>query len=129
MPTPMTKGNERRSIALAIPVQPGQLEAWRAFVAELHGPRAAEYQAHLARRGIVSEQIFHQPTPQGDIVILVVTAEDPALSMAVLAQPQEPFDRWFVEQLHAFHGITPEVLGQLRPGERVASWPPAAVGL
>ena len=108
-------------LVLALPLLPGKLEAWQAFVEDVQGPRAPEYRAHLARRGITREQVFHQPTPEGDIVILVITCEDPTRVTAVLAEPREPFDRWFVQQLHAFHGITREVLRQLRPGECVAS--------
>lgn len=114
-------------IAIALPLVPGQLEAWGAFVTELQGPRRPEYDASLARRGVTREQVFHQPTPQGDIVILVIEAADPARAMAALADPQHPFDRWFADQVRAFHGIAPEVLPQIRPGELVAAWTAPAV--
>ena len=116
------------TLALALPIQPGKLDAWRGFVADLHGTRAADYRAHLARRGITAEQAFHQPTPQGDIAILVITCADPDLMVGVLATPHEPFDRWVAERLQELHGITPDVLAQLRPGTLVGTWPPAGVG-
>jgi hypothetical protein len=111
------------TIALALPVRPGMLDAWLDFIMALEGPRAAEHAAHQARCGVVREAAFHQPTPQGDIVILTVACEDPALYLGALARPHEDFDRWYLARLEAIHGITPEVLAQLRPGELVATWP------
>lgn len=109
-------------IALTLPLLPGQLAAWQAFVLELHGPRAQQFAAHRQRVGLDTVHVFHQPTPQGDLVIWYMDGADPTGSFAKVAASTDAFDRWYVDQLEALHGISREVLAKVRPGKLAAGW-------
>lgn len=109
-------------IALTLPLVPGQLESWKAFVLELHGPRRAAYDAHRRRVGLDTVQLFHQPTPQGDLVTWYMDGPDAPGSFARLAASEDDFDLWFCDQLKQLHGMSREILAQVRPGKLAAGW-------
>jgi hypothetical protein len=109
-------------IALTLPLLPGQLAAWQSFVLELHGPLAAEFAEHRQRVGLDTVHVFHQPTPQGDLVIWYMDGDDPTGSFAKVAASDDDFDCWYVDQLQALHGISREVLAEVRPGKLAAGW-------
>ncbi len=91
-------------MAVAMPILPGKFEEWRAWIAELMGPRHAEYEAARRRQG-VRETSFLQQTPMGDLAIIVWEGDDPAASMAAMAASKDPFDRWMAEKAMEFHGV------------------------
>jgi len=92
------------SIASAIPILPGKLEAWRQFVAEMHGPRRMEHAASRRRLGITTERAYLQQTPQGEFAVVFFEAPDVGQMMQGFATSQEPFDIWFREQVLDVHG-------------------------
>ena len=108
-----------QTIALALPLVPGKLEAWRAFRTELTGARAEAYQGFMKRLGLSREQAFHQPTPEGDIAVLVIAGEDPGAMFGKLVGSTDPFDRWYVEQVTELHGMNRAIMQQVRPGTLV----------
>lgn len=110
------------TVALTLPLVPGQLPAWQAFVQELQGPRAAAFQAHRTRLGLSGLQLFHQPTPQGELVIWALSGAEPQAAFGQLAASEDAFDLWYVDQLQALHGMGREVLAQVRPGQLTAAW-------
>jgi hypothetical protein len=93
-------------MALALPILPGKTPAWRAFIAELNGPRRQEF-ADSRRRAGVREQTFLQQTPMGDLVIVTLEGDDPASSFGQLMTGTDAFSQWFGEQAMAAHGDLP----------------------
>src|SRR5689334_3436962 len=84
--------------AFAVPLTPGKTEEWRQWSAELVGPRNEEYLASRRRLGMITERVYLQQTPQGDMAVIVAEAEDLARVYQGLATSQEPFDVWFRER-------------------------------
>jgi hypothetical protein len=85
-------------IAFALPLTPGKTEEWRQWSAELAGLRHEEYLASQRRLGMTTERAYLQQTPQGDMVIVIVEAEDLPRVFQGIATSQEPFDVSFRER-------------------------------
>ena len=64
-------------MAVAFPILPGKTAEWRAWMAELNGPRREEF-VESRRRAGVHERTFLQSTPMGDLVIVTLEGDDPA---------------------------------------------------
>ncbi len=82
-------------LAMVLPLVPGKTAAWRQRMAELAGPRRAEFAAARRRQGVTRERIWLQPAPEGDLEILYLEVDDPARAFQEIAASQEPFDVWF----------------------------------
>lgn len=83
------------AIALAMPILSGKTDAWRAAIAELNGPRRAEFAAARERQGIRRQRQWLQSSPVGDIEIIILETDDVAHAFGAIATSEEPFDRWF----------------------------------
>jgi hypothetical protein len=91
-------------MAVAFPIAPGKTEDWKRFIAELNGPRRADFVA--SRKGIgARERTFLQPTPMGDLVVVTLEGDDPAQSFGKFVSSKDPFTMWFLEQVKAVHGV------------------------
>jgi hypothetical protein len=91
-------------LAFATPIVPGKTEEWRAFVAELTGPRRQEF-AESRRRAGVHERTFLQSTPAGDVVISTLEGDDPAGAFQRMMQEGDEFTRWFLQAVQRVHGV------------------------
>ena len=92
------------SIAIAWPVLPGTLEAWRQLCAALQGARREEYAASSRRMGTIACRLYYQQTPDADLVISYLEAADLGRLFADMATSQEPHDVWFRAQMLDIHG-------------------------
>ena len=90
--------------AVVFPILPGKTEEWRKFIAEINGPRHAEFAASRERVG-AREQTFLQPTPMGDMVIVTIEAEDPGKAFGQIVSAKDAFTLWFLEQVKSIHGV------------------------
>ena len=109
-------------VAMVLPLLPGKTDAWRTRMAELAGPRRAEFAAARGRQGISRERLWLQHTPQGDVEILYLETDDPARAFQELATSQEPFDVWFRDFVREYYGLD---LTQPLPGplpELIIDW-------
>jgi len=93
-------------IAVALPILPGKTPDWRAFVAELNGPRREEF-IESRRRAGVRERTFLQQTPMGDLVIVTLEGDDPKQAFGQLMSSTDAFTAWFIERATAVHGVDP----------------------
>jgi hypothetical protein len=112
-------------LAVAMPILPGKTAEWRAWQAELNGPRHAEF-AESRRRAGVHERTFLQPSPMGDLVIVTLEGDDPLRSFAQMMNATDAFTTWFVERVKAFHPFDPATLTE-SPSSLVVDSDPAAV--
>ena len=94
------------SFILAIPILPGKTEQqWKQFCQEMVGPRRSEYEASNQRLGITRTFVSLQQTPQGDMAIVYLEAQDIPRIFEGYASSQEPFDVWLREQIKGNHGV------------------------
>jgi len=96
----------RQTICLALPLLPGTTDADRdEMVACWRGERAAAHRASRARLGITREAAWIQPTPDGDVAIVLLESEDLASSLYGVATSADPFDSWFRAHVKRVHGL------------------------
>jgi hypothetical protein len=89
--------------AIAIPIRAGQTEAWQQALAELTGPRYAEYDSSRRRMGLTSQTTFLQRTPRGDLALIHLTGPDIYATFDTMANSEDPWDvRWraLTQDLH-----------------------------
>lgn len=104
---------ERRTVmptvAFAAPILPGKADADRAAMASCSsGERKDAYEESRRRAGITKEAVWIQSTPMGDMAVVLIEAADLDKAFATLATSDEPFDRWFRDQIRDVHGISLE---------------------
>src|SRR5207249_5654546 len=93
------------SLGMALPLLPGKTESWKRWAQEMAGPRLSEYQASRQHLGITREASFLQQTPQGNMAVLYIEAEDIIRVFQGLASSQEPIDVLFRQQTKDFLGL------------------------
>jgi hypothetical protein len=93
------------SLAMTLPLLSGKTESWKHWVQEMAGTRLSAFQASRKRLGITREASFLQQTPQGDMAILYIEAEDIAHAFQGLAISEDPFDVLFRQNTQEFFGI------------------------
>jgi len=93
------------TVAFAAPVLPGKSDAWRAWIAELSGPRAAELADFNARHGLTRHAAWLQQTPMGDLVVVIHEGPGAEGLIPSLATADNEFDVWFRDNAQDFHGI------------------------
>ncbi len=91
-------------MAVEFPILPGKTPDWRAFIAELNGPRYREFSESRRKAG-VRERTFLQPTPKGDRVIVTLEGDDPRRAFGQLMGARDAFTTWFLGRVQAIHGI------------------------
>jgi hypothetical protein len=95
-----------QAMAFAAPLLPGKTDAdLEAMASVSSGARSADHAASRARAGIAREAAWLQRTPDGDVVVVLIEAEDIGAAMGALATSQEPFDVWFREHIKDTHGM------------------------
>lgn len=99
----------------AAPILPGKTEAWKQAIAELSGPRKADFDDWNRRLGLTRHVASLQQTPDGDFAVVYAEGDDPANTIAHVLASDHPFDEWFAEKvladvhgIHAEHGPPPQ---------------------
>lgn len=95
-----------QTVCFAAPLLPGTTELDRAAMASCAtGERHGAHVASRRRLGITREAVWLQPTPSGDVAVVLLEASDLAAALGGLATSEEPFDVWFRQHLAAVHGF------------------------
>ena len=95
-----------QTIAFAAPLLPGKTDADRAALASVqNGERKSDHEASRRRAGITREAVWVQSTPDGDVAVVLIEADDAGVALGALASSQEPFDVWFREHIKDVHGM------------------------
>lgn len=109
------------SIAFAIPVLPGQTDLDRRTMSACwHGERSEQHAASRRRHGITRESVWIQATPNGDVAVVVIEAQDIAAALGRLADSDSEFDVWFRDHIRDVHGI--DLQAGLAPTEQVLDY-------
>lgn len=93
------------SLAFIMPVLPGKADDFRRFAQEVTGPRRKEMDEQGQRFGLTSQRVWIQRTPQGDVLIVFLEGDAPGQSLQGFGASQEPFDRWFKQEILAITGV------------------------
>jgi hypothetical protein len=93
------------ALLIVAPILPGKAEAWRRFMQEIGGTRRQEYEASRRRLGIRVERAWISETRQRTIGIMLIEGEALEQALAALAHSDQPFERWFREQLLTLQGL------------------------
>jgi hypothetical protein len=95
-----------QSIAFTIPLLPGMTEVDRSAMESCwHGDRQADHGESRRRLGITRESVWLQPTSDGDVVVVLLEAEDLGAALAGVGTSDRTFDQWFREHCLRVHGI------------------------
>ena len=95
-----------QAIAFAAPLLPGKTDADREALASLgNGDRKSDHEASRQRAGITRESVWIQSTPNGDVAVVLIEADDIAAAMGALATSDNPFDAWFRDHIKDVHGM------------------------
>lgn len=96
----------RQTICFALPLLPDTTDAERdEMLACWRGERSAAHRASRARHGITREATWIQPTPGGDLAIVLLESDDLAASLYGVATSSDPFDTWFRAHVKRVHGV------------------------
>jgi hypothetical protein len=108
----------------AVPIDPQRIADVRALVAELTGPRRAEYVRSRERIGVRRELAFLETTGTGAALVFYWRAADPQASMRRLVDSTEPFDRWLAEVVAPLHPVPLATLvGTVSANRLIAQYP------
>jgi hypothetical protein len=113
-------------VVRAFPVLPSKEQDVEAFARELAGPRQAEAREFYGSYGVARETWHFQPGPFGSQVIVVTEVEDVEPAAKAYADAQQPFHRWFKEQVMRISAVDPNVDPLGPPSNQVFAWPPAS---
>ena len=95
-----------QTICFTLPLLPGTTDLDRdEMLACWRGERASEHRKSRARHGITREATWIQPTPTGDVVVVLLESGNLAASLSGIATSKEPFDAWFRAHLKTVHGV------------------------
>ena len=90
------------------PLKPGKLDAYKAFAAEITGPRKKEFADLLQRYGLKTVNAYYHKINDVDFVIVVHLAEDDARKrLENFNSSKNAMDQWFIEQLNEIHDFEP----------------------
>lgn len=95
-----------QAIAFAIPLLPGKTDRDRSAMRSCwQGGRRVAYESSRKRLGITREAVWIQPTPDGDIAVVYLEADDLQQAFTGMGASDDPFDGWFREHCLDVHGI------------------------
>ena len=113
-------------VVRAFPVLPSKEQDVEAFARELSGPRQAKVREFYDSYGVKRETWHFQPGPFGSQVIVITEVEDVVPAAKAYADAQQPFHRWFKDEVLRISGVNPNVDLLGPPSMQVFAWPPAA---
>jgi hypothetical protein len=102
--------------AMAVPLMPGKVEAWKAWVHECQGPLHEEFENFNERMELTLYQAWLMKSPEPQIVV-VIDGPGAKNFLRKLASAREPFAKWFRSRITEFHGIDFSKLDALPPSK------------
>jgi hypothetical protein len=87
------------------PIQAGKLDTWKKWVAELTGPRKAEWADFNKRYALTTHDAWLTETPMGPAVIAIHGGPGSDTFMQKLGKSTNSFDKWFAGKIKEIHGL------------------------
>jgi hypothetical protein len=92
-------------VAMAVPLLPNKVEAWKSWVRECSTTRSKEFGSFNERMELTLHRAWLSQGPLGPLVIVVSDGPGARTMLQKLASSEEPFDRWFRAKITELHGI------------------------
>jgi hypothetical protein len=109
------------TIAFAAPLLPGKTDQDREALRSCDsGDRQGDHRASRGRAGITRESVWIQGTPDGDVAVVVIEADDIGHAMGTMATSEDPFDVWFRGHIMDVHGM--DITEEMPPPEQVLDY-------
>jgi hypothetical protein len=93
------------TIALSLPITPGETETFRNAHRRFVGERRSEFEESRRRLGVRSERGFLQHTATGDLAIVVFEVDDAPRMFAGVGRSDAPLDVDFRSYLRQVFGL------------------------
>lgn len=87
------------------PVPNDKVAEWKAWMAQLTGPRHADIVDFNTRHGLTRHEAWWCETPMGGAVVAIHEGPGSAELMPKVAQSTHPFDVEFRNKLQSIHGM------------------------
>jgi hypothetical protein len=117
-------GADGAPLTIAVPLLPGQSEAWRRVVQELQESRRADFAAAYRRWGIRHLALWLAPARPGDLVVVQVElTKDLKDAEERFARSRQPFDLWIAERARELHGVDLRTGVARYQAELLGLWP------
>ena len=110
------------TIALSLPIAPGETETFRDAYQRFAVNRRAEFEESRRRLGVRSERGFLQRGPSGDVAIVIFEVDDPARMFAGVAASHATLDAEFRSYLRRVFGIDATQPPPAPPPQLVFDW-------
>ncbi len=95
-----------QSMCFTLPLLPGKTGADRAAMLSCwRGDRRDDHAASRRRQGVTRESVWIQSTPAGDVVVVLMEADDLSSALRSVATSSDPFDEWFRHHVADVHGV------------------------
>jgi hypothetical protein len=95
-----------QAVAFAIPLLPRKTDIdRRAMRSCWQGDRRTAYEASRKRLGITREAVWIQHSPDGDVAVVHLEADDLNRALTGMGTSEDPFDRWLRQLGLEVHGI------------------------
>lgn len=102
----MSTDPHSQTVCFAAPLLPGTTSLDRdEMMSCWNGERREEHDESRRALGITREAVWIQPTPAGDVALVLIEATDLAAALYGIATSTSPFDAWFRDHLAAVHGM------------------------
>jgi hypothetical protein len=92
-------------VAMAVPLLPNKVEAWKDWVRECSTTRRQEFEGFNERMKLTLHRAWLSQSPSGPLVLVVSDGPGARMMLQKLASSNEPFDRWFRAKITELHGI------------------------
>ncbi len=108
--------------ALAIPLRPASVEAWKAWIKECTGPRRKEFEDFNRRMKLTEHRVWYMEHAPGPLAIVVHEGPGGDTMLKNLAKSDHPFDTWFRQRVAEFHGVDFSALTDRPPSQNMMDW-------
>lgn len=110
------------TLTWCVRIKDGHLDEWKAFNAEISGPRKAEMDDQRRRMGFSRHVQSFMRRPEGDYIVNFVECDNFEAGFREIAYSDLPFDVWFRSQVASFFGTTQEMLASAPPAVCHLDW-------
>ena len=101
------------SYGAAFLILPGKLDVWKDTLAQMEGPRRAEWEELLRDAGVTKLSTWLQQTSEGDFEIFYCEAEDPSEWITMVGTSDKPICQFLRGRMLEMHGF--DIAGSIPP--------------
>jgi hypothetical protein len=91
--------------AIAVPLLPDKVEAWKDWIRESTESRREEFDNFNERMELTLHRAWLMQGPKGPLVVVVWDGPGAKNVLQRVAKSKEPFDKWFREHIKEYHGV------------------------